>query len=262
MRHVAGHQLLLFPPARPLAERFGADFFRTVPDQPGVYLMSTAQDGVLYVGKAKNLRRRLGSYRSVTTERLPRKLIRLLLRVERIDWDLCPDESAALHRERELIRALQPRFNTLGVRPPKDWFIGWQHDGGTLKLAIDESAGAWPNVRGPFVFARPAFAALLRDLWLWLHPGVSAAELPSRLLTWSGPTRWSAPWSGSTADWLREMDSFLSGRESRLSPPIATDSGIGDGAPAMRDPTPPTFDEQWRAMDAECLAEFHQRLHA
>ena len=59
--HVADNQLLLFPPTRPLAERLGADFFRAVPERPGVYLMSTACDGVLYVGKAKNLRRRLGS---------------------------------------------------------------------------------------------------------------------------------------------------------------------------------------------------------
>jgi predicted GIY-YIG superfamily endonuclease len=283
--HVADHQLLLFPPARPLAERFGASFFRAVPERPGVYLMSTARDGVLYVGKAKNLRRRLGSYRSGTAERFPRKLTRLLLRVERIDWDECADETAALARERELIRALQPRFNTMGVHPPKDWLIGWQQHDDTLTLALGESLDDWPIVRGPFVFARPAFAVLLRSLWLELHPSASVAELPSRLLTWFGPTRWNVPWSGAVAGWLKEMDLLLEGGQSRLLPspspelvnltPVVADVSrltlslkSEQDAPSGLTPTatgedvypPLTFDEQWRLMDAECLADFHKRL--
>src|SRR4029453_10168515 len=86
---IADRHLLLFPPNGPLAERFGAEFFRAIPESPGVYLMSTARDGILYVGKAKNLRRRLGSYRSGTGDRLPRRLLRLVLTIERIDWDVC-----------------------------------------------------------------------------------------------------------------------------------------------------------------------------
>lgn len=297
--HVADNQLLLFPPARPLAERLGADFFRAVPERPGVYLMSAARDGVLYVGKAKNLRRRLGNYRSATSDRLPRKLTRLLLRVERIDWDECADEAAALARERELIRTLQPRFNTMGVRPPKEWFIGWRQRDGILTLALDESLDGWPVVRGPFVFARPAFAVLLRSLWLELHPGASVAEAPSPLLEWSGPTRWSVPQSDAALGWLKEAESFLSGSESRLLPPdvcpplnlnptlaltpreelqtqIRITSRIkikkerstrfdnpGDAecmTSEEESPQPLTFDEQWHGMDLECLAEFHQRL--
>ena len=53
-------QLLLFPDPRPLVERLGADFFRQAPNHPGVYLMRDASDTVLYVGKAKSLRKRLG----------------------------------------------------------------------------------------------------------------------------------------------------------------------------------------------------------
>lgn len=269
--HVAGHQLLLFPPARPLAERFGAEFFRGVPGCPGVYLMSTARDGVLYVGKAKNLRRRLGSYRSGTAERFPRKLIRLLLRVERIDWDECADEAAALTRERELIRTLQPRFNTMGVRPPKEWFIGWHrhaHDD-TVTLGLGESPEHWPDFRGPFIFARPAFAALLRSLWLEVHPATPIVELPSRLLKWSGPMRWRVPWTDPVGEWLKELEAFLDGRESRLLPELPDVGELTGGVSEPGDegtaepPTPVlTFDEQWRLMDAECLIDFHERLPA
>ena len=111
---MAATQLWLFPPPRPLVERLGKDFFRTVPAQPGVYLFCGDQAGVLYVGKAKNLRNRLAQYRVANPERLPRRLIRLLHQVTRIEFDLCATESSACFREEELIAALLPRFNRAG----------------------------------------------------------------------------------------------------------------------------------------------------
>jgi predicted GIY-YIG superfamily endonuclease len=262
--NIAGRQLLLFPPTRPLAERFGADFFRAIPDRPGVYFMSTARDGVLYVGKAKNLRRRLGSYRSGTGERLPRRLLRLVLTVERIDWDICSDEATALVRERDLIRALQPRFNSLGLRPPKEWFIGWRRQGDDLTVSLAESPADSAESRGPFVYARPAFVALLRSLWLRLHPGSSIAELPCRLLNGSGPARLTVRWSKPAYDWLKDLETFLDGRESPLLPTALPPAACPPDAPSPS-PDParaPTFDEQWQSMDRECLAEFYERILA
>jgi excinuclease UvrABC nuclease subunit len=107
-------QLWLFPPPKPLVERFGADFFRQLPTSPGVYLFCGPQEGVLYVGKARNLRRRLSSYRVANPERLPRRIIRLLFQVTRIEYDLCPDESTAKQREAMLIALLEPKFNHAG----------------------------------------------------------------------------------------------------------------------------------------------------
>jgi len=111
---MAATQLWLWPPPRPLVDRLGAGFFREIPAAPGVYLMCGADAGVLYVGKAKNLRRRLASYRVANPERLPRRIVRLLWRVTRIEWDLCRSETAACHREAELIGALCPPFNRAG----------------------------------------------------------------------------------------------------------------------------------------------------
>ena len=108
-------QLWLLPPPRPLVDRLGANFFRQLPDRPGVYLLCGPQEGVLYVGKAKSLRRRLGSYRVANPERLSRRIIRLLYLVTRIEWDECPSEAAAQHREELLIVTLQPKFNRAGT---------------------------------------------------------------------------------------------------------------------------------------------------
>lgn len=56
---VSAAQALLFPNPRPLVERLGTDFFRRLPERPGVYLMRDASETVHYVGKAKSLRQRL-----------------------------------------------------------------------------------------------------------------------------------------------------------------------------------------------------------
>src|SRR5437016_7467098 len=110
-------QLLLFPDPSPLVERFGSDFFRQAPECAGVYIMRDGADTVLYVGKAKNLRKRLGSYRVANPDRMPRRHLRMLRAVERIELQPCADESSALARESCLLRALRPRFNRAGTWP-------------------------------------------------------------------------------------------------------------------------------------------------
>ncbi|MBI3851161.1 MAG: nucleotide excision repair endonuclease [Verrucomicrobia bacterium] len=116
---MAAHQLWLFPPPRPLVERFGDDFFHRLPTSPGVYFFCGAEAGVLYVGKAKNLRKRLASYRVANPERLSRRIMRLLHQVARIEFDVCASEEVARHREEQLICVLAPKFNRVGkIWPP------------------------------------------------------------------------------------------------------------------------------------------------
>ena len=76
--------------------------------------MCGIEPGVLYVGRAKNLRKRLSSYRVANPERLPRRMIRLLHCVSRIEYDVCADARVAQRREEKLICVLAPRFNRAG----------------------------------------------------------------------------------------------------------------------------------------------------
>jgi len=111
---MATGQLWLFAPPKPLVERFGAEYFRALPSVPGVYLMCGETEGVLYVGKARNLRKRLAAYRVANPERLPRRLVRMLFQVRRIEWDVCATEAVAEEREASLICVLNPKFNRAG----------------------------------------------------------------------------------------------------------------------------------------------------
>lgn len=158
-------QLSLFPPSRPLVERFGTDFFRSLPEYPAVYLMCGVQEGVLYVGKARNLRRRLAAYRSADPTRVPRKIRRLLASVSRIYWDECADEDAALARERELLKILRPRFNTVGTFSPPGRHVGWQRSGDALLLGCGDVTEGWKDRFGEFRRVQPVFAALVRLVW-------------------------------------------------------------------------------------------------
>ena len=101
-------------PPTPLVDRLGKNFFRQLPERPAVYLLCGPDAGVLYVGRAKNLRSRLSSYRVANPERLPRRIIRLLHRVTRIEYDECANESAACELEKLLICVLAPPFNRAG----------------------------------------------------------------------------------------------------------------------------------------------------
>jgi predicted GIY-YIG superfamily endonuclease len=137
-------QTLLFPDPKPLVERLGRDFFRGLPERPGIYLMRDAQENILYVGKARSLKQRLGSYRVANPDRLARRHLRLLRAVARIEIQECPDEAAALAREAELLLALKPEFNRAGTWPAKPRWLLWQCDGERLAVAISENpAGGW-----------------------------------------------------------------------------------------------------------------------
>jgi excinuclease UvrABC nuclease subunit len=162
-----------------LVERLGQDFFRQLTERPGVYLMRDAQENVLYVGKAKNLKKRLNSYRVANPDRLARRHLRLLRAVARIELQECADEAAALAKEAELLLALKPKFNRAGTWPATPRFLVWQWDE-TLALAISETPAAGWQAFGPFgsgiVHLR---AALLRLLWFALNPASGSTAMPA-----------------------------------------------------------------------------------
>src|SRR5438046_1372219 len=119
-------QMLLFPDPRPLVEILGPAFFRDAPQNPGVYLMRDSFDQILYVGKARNLKKRLGSYRVANPDRLRRRHLKLLRAVARIELRECVTEAAALATESELLRSLRPRFNRAGTWPAPPRCLSWR----------------------------------------------------------------------------------------------------------------------------------------
>ena len=172
-------QVLLFPDPKPLVERLGKRFFRKIPQRAGVYKMRDAQDKIVYVGKAGNLRQRLRSYRIANPEKMPHRHLVMLREVVRIDFELCPNETAALQHEAKLIRELKPRFNRAGVWPGKPRFLTWRFDQQSVTLAVQETPLAQWRRLGPLGSWAPRLrCSLVRLLWLSLHPDTGFAGLP------------------------------------------------------------------------------------
>src|SRR5258708_24878928 len=83
---------------------------RLAPTSPGVYRMLNAANDVLYVGKAKNVRKRLASYARLTAVQ-PARIMRMIAATVSIEIVSTSTETEALLLEANLIKQLRPRFN-------------------------------------------------------------------------------------------------------------------------------------------------------
>ena len=84
---------------------------QTMPGNPGVYRMLDAKGNALYVGKARNLKRRVTSY--TQTNRLPERLRRMVFETVAMEIVTTHTEAEALLLEANLIKRLKPRFNII-----------------------------------------------------------------------------------------------------------------------------------------------------
>ncbi len=91
------------------------EHIRTFPTGPGLYFMKDAHDRVLYIGKAKNLRSRAGSYFQESTDiqasRGP-KIAEMLRQVHTVDYLETETEVDAILKEARLIKDIRPPYNT------------------------------------------------------------------------------------------------------------------------------------------------------
>lgn len=82
-----------------------------MPDSPGVYTYYDAEGKVIYVGKAKNLKRRVSSYFNRTHDCLRTNL--LVRAIADMSYIVVPTEQDALNLENSMIKEFKPRYNVL-----------------------------------------------------------------------------------------------------------------------------------------------------
>jgi excinuclease ABC subunit C len=94
---------------------------RELPDEPGVYMFRDSDGGLLYVGKALSIRKRVGSHFSKKDGRNAREMIPRIATIESL---VCETEAEALITEQNFIRQHRPRFNVM-LRDDKSYpYIG------------------------------------------------------------------------------------------------------------------------------------------
>ena len=85
--------------------------FKTLPSNPGVYQYFDKNNTVIYVGKAKNLKRRVTSYFTKVHDNAKTRI--LVKKIHRMEHIVVPTEVDALLLENNLIKKYRPRYNIL-----------------------------------------------------------------------------------------------------------------------------------------------------
>lgn len=147
-------------------ERFDPQaFLKTVTSQPGVYRMYDATGTVIYVGKAKDLKKRLASYFRAQVS--SRKTETLVKNIQQIDVTVTHTETEALLLEHNYIKLYQPRYNVL-LRDDKSYPLIFLSADNHPRLTIHRGAKhAKGEYFGPFPnsYAVRETLALLQKLF-------------------------------------------------------------------------------------------------
>lgn len=88
------------------------DVVQRLPDSPGVYKFYNVEDVLIYIGKAKSIKKRVSSYFSKSSG-INRKTLRLVSEIVRIDYTVSNTEFDALLLENNFIKQNQPKYNIL-----------------------------------------------------------------------------------------------------------------------------------------------------
>ena len=125
-------------------------FLTNLPHSPGVYRMLNGEGQLLYIGKAKNLHRRVSSYFTNSSGHSD-KILELVRNVREVTYEQTGSELEAALRESTLIRELKPPYNTLSKHLPRVAFLKLTRTNPYPRLAITRKPGVDRSLYiGPF----------------------------------------------------------------------------------------------------------------
>ena len=105
------YNLQLFPPSPFLENKLGPQQFEDIPRKPGIYRFYDADNTLLYVGKSRNLRKRLFTYKRASPGKTTRKEAALIRKIHRFEYNELDSEKEALLAENRWIRERRPEYN-------------------------------------------------------------------------------------------------------------------------------------------------------
>lgn len=142
-----------------MSEVFDASaFLATCSGRPGVYRMFDADARLLYVGKAKNLKKRLASY--FRKSGLAPKTAALVSRIAQVETTITANETEALLLEQNLIKEWRPPYNIL-LRDDKSYPYVFLSDGQFPRLGIHRGAN---KAKGRYFGPYPSAGAIRESL--------------------------------------------------------------------------------------------------
>src|SRR3982075_3005643 len=201
---------------------------RHAPTSPGVYRMLNAANDVLYVGKAKNVKKRLASYARITAVQSAR-ILRMIAATVNVEIVSTATETEALLLEANLIKQLRPRFN-VQLRDDKSFpYILITGDHWAPQILKHRGAQSRPGrYFGPFANAGAVNrtitalqrAFLIRSCTDGFFESRTRPCLLYQIRRCSGPCTGEIDFPGYT-ELVREANDFLSGRSHLVKKELA-----------------------------------------
>ena len=228
-----------------------ARLVRDLPDSPGVYRMYDGEGTVLYVGKARSLKKRVSSYAKLHGH--SNRIARMILSTRSMEFVTTETETEALLLEANLIKRLKPRYNVL-LRDDKSFpDILLTGDHGFPQVVKHRGARTRPgHYYGPFASAGAVNATLnaLQKAFLLRSCSDSVFESRTRPCLLFQIKRCSAPCTGEIdahgyAALVDEARAFLAGRSRRTQKELARN-----------------MEEAAAALDFERAAIYRDRIRA
>jgi excinuclease ABC subunit C len=203
---------------------------RFAPTSPGVYRMLNAASDVLYVGKAKNVRKRLSSYARVSAPQ-PARILRMIAATVSVEIVSTATETEALLLEANLIKQLRPRFN-VQLRDDKSFpYILITGDHWAPQILKHRGAQTRPGQYfGPFASAGAVNRTITALQRAFLIRSCTDAFFESRtrpcllyqIKRCAGPCTREIDFPGY-AELVREAKDFLSGRSRLVKQELASE---------------------------------------
>lgn len=203
---------------------------RLAPTSPGVYRMLSANADVLYVGKAKNVKKRLSSYARQSAP-LPARILRMIAATVTVEIVSTATETEALLLEANLIKQLRPRFN-VQLRDDKSFpYILITGDHWAPQILKHRGAQTRPGrYFGPFASAGAVNrtitalqrAFLIRSCTDSFFESRSRPCLLYQIRRCAGPCTREIDFGGYTT-LVREATDFLSGRSHAVKQELAAE---------------------------------------
>jgi excinuclease ABC subunit C len=201
---------------------------RLAPTSPGVYRMLNAANDVLYVGKAKNVKKRLASYARVSAPQ-PARILRMIAATVTVEIISTSTETEALLLEANLIKQLRPRFN-VQLRDDKSFpYILITGDHWAPQILKHRGAQSRPGrYFGPFASAGAVGRTITALQRAFLIRSCTDSFFESRtrpcllyqIKRCSGPCTGEIDFPGYT-ELVREANDFLSGRSHLVKQELA-----------------------------------------
>src|ERR1700677_4874117 len=210
-------------------------YAKLAPSSPGVYRMFDARGDVLYVGKAKNIKKRVSAYARPTG--LDTRIERMVAATRKLEFVVTRTETEALLLEANLIKRLRPRFNVV-LRDDKSFpYIVITSDHWAPQILKHRGAHTRPgHYYGPFasVWAVNRTVNALQRAFLLRSCSDPFFDSRTRPCLLHQIKRCSAPCTKEIEfrDYsvlVREANEFLSGRSKRVKDELAAEMETASG---------------------------------